>query len=294
MAGKLGQAITPKYQIGVVEVRVGTLSQAMNLKQEHSVGLLDDGTIEVSQESTDLMGGFPQTPADTAIISQASSLTATAREYSRKNIELMLGEGTSDTQPGDVSSTMATNTDFYTLTTGTDMSAGTTDKVAVGDLLTIYPEGNPTDISIVQVKTIATTSIALADDTTDIATAVDSPLLYNYQDYITAGTTVHIFKTLPVAIGNVQVTKYVSAMMILQERGTARPIGYNYWKAAVSTGLTMQSSASDFASFELALKFLEPAISEYEPLGSELHHISGIIRNNPTGLFWNGGDQEGS
>lgn len=287
MAGKLGTAQTTKYQIGTIEVRVGPVTKANGLKQEDSVGLLDDGTIEVTQESVDLLGGFPQFQADTAIISQASSLAATAREYSRKNIQMMLGEGVDAVQPKDSRTTLASSTDDYSLATAEDISG--VDGVIAGDLLTIYPEGSPSEISIVKIDTITGTGITLKNETTGV-TADDTPMLFDYQAIKDAGTTVHVIASRPVAIGSVQTTKYMSAMMLLQERGTGSPIGYMFWKAAVSAGLTMQSSATDFASFELALKFLEPAASEYEPDGSDLHHIAGIIADHPTGMFWNGGD----
>ena len=96
MAIKLGSPRTTKFSIGTAELRIGPLLEAMKLKQENSIGLIDNATVEVSQESVDLTGGFPKVLVDTAVVSQESSITATLREYSRRNLQVMLGEGVVD------------------------------------------------------------------------------------------------------------------------------------------------------------------------------------------------------
>ncbi|MCK5431167.1 MAG: hypothetical protein KAJ03_00410, partial [Gammaproteobacteria bacterium] len=99
---KLGSPSTQKYSIGTAEVRLGPQTSAMLLNQaSHSIGVLDSVTVEVAQESVDLLGGFPQTILDTAIINQTASVTATFREYSRRNIRTVLGESLEGTAPTD-------------------------------------------------------------------------------------------------------------------------------------------------------------------------------------------------
>ena len=110
MAIKLGSPRTTKFSIGTAELRIGPLSSAMKLKQENSVGLIDNATVEVSQESVDLTGGFPKVLVDTAVVSQESSITATLREFSRRNIQVLLGEGVVPiaSEPADAATTVDT------------------------------------------------------------------------------------------------------------------------------------------------------------------------------------------
>jgi len=58
---KLGSAITPKFDIGTAEMRLGPLTKANLLQQSDSIGLIDDATYTVNQTSVDLLGGFPKT-----------------------------------------------------------------------------------------------------------------------------------------------------------------------------------------------------------------------------------------
>ena len=46
----LGSARTNKFPIGTAELRVGPLTAAGNLMDVHSVGLIDQATLSVSQE----------------------------------------------------------------------------------------------------------------------------------------------------------------------------------------------------------------------------------------------------
>ena len=105
---KLGAPVTSKFPIGTAELRVGPLTKAGRLTQANSVGLVDQATVEVTQNSVDLKGGFPQLLIDTAIIDQEATISATLRESSRRNIKIMLGEGLDASAPTDVSSLIVT------------------------------------------------------------------------------------------------------------------------------------------------------------------------------------------
>lgn len=273
----LGEPQTRKFSIGTAELRIGPLSLAMQLGPQHSIGLVDSVTVEVAQESVDLMGGFPQETIDTAIINQTSTITAVLREYSRRNIRVMLAEGVEDTPPSDVSSLVvsdsAAGADTVTVTTGDGAD------FEPGDIVVIYPQGRPDLVTVDRVASIATDVLTLDNG---LVAAVDG----------TAGA-VHIFKSHAVAIGNIQQVNYFACQVIQQERSTGRPVGFHFWKASIATGMTIASNATDFASNDFQLKMLRPSAQEYAA-GGPLAHIAAVIAGHPSGLYYAGGDNAGN
>jgi hypothetical protein len=230
-------------------------------------------TVEVAQESLDLEGGFPKVAVDTAVIKQTSSLTATLREYSRRNLQLMLGEGVSGSEPADFATTLASDAAAAAVSITLDTGAGA--SVDEGQLLVLYTVGSPEKISVVRVSAITGDVLTLDDGT---------PLMHAYT---VAGTVV--YAAHPVAIGAITQTNYFAVQVLQTERATGRPIGYNFWKAAISSGMNDGSNADDFASTELGLKLLVPAAAEYDT-GGDLEHLANIIPTHPTGLYFGGGD----
>lgn len=271
---KLGSPKTTKYSIGTAEVRIGPLSLANKLTQAHSIGLLDTVTVEITQESVDLMGGFPQVPVDTAVISQTSAVTATLREYSQRNLKVMMGEAVGDFV-ADVNSLIVTtelagSIDF-------DVTAGQGSKFATGDMVVIYPDSRAEEVSVVRVLSVSVDTVTLDAGT---------PLLFDYDG---TGDTINIFKAAEVAVGAIEETNYFAVEVIQLQRGTGRPVGFNFWKGAISTGMSMGNNATDFASTDLAIKLLEPASIEYGA-GADLEHLANIIPSNPIGMYFGGGD----
>ena len=271
---KLGIAQTTKFSIGTAEVRIGPLSSANKLTQSHSIGLLDDVTLEVSQENIDLQGGFPRTIVDTAIVSQDATVNATLREYSRRNIRVMLGEGVESVAATDASTTLSANAaSGATALTLTAALTGASD----GDLVVVYPVGSPSDVSVCE--------IASGSGGTSLTLNTDTPTLFAY----TSGAVVYLAHHVP--LGNVQQTNYFAVQFLQQERSTGRPIGFNFWKASISSGMSLSSNAEDFASTEMQIKIVEPGFQEYDSGGTgDLKHLSTIIPSNPTGLMFGGGD----
>lgn len=272
---KLGAPQTTKFQIGTAEVRVGVLSSANKLTQAHSIGLIDNVTIEISQDSVDLEGGFPRAPVDTAIIRRNGTVTATMREYSRRNIKIMMGEGVAGAEPSDVASLVVTNVSSGA--TSLDVTAATGSNFTAGDLVVIYPEGDPAAISVCEVDSIATDTLTLDTNT---------PTLHDYDG---TADTIHIYVAQQVGIGSVQTTNYFSAQILQVERKTGRPVGFNLWKCTIASGMTLASNAEDFASNDLAIKMLDPAASEYGA-GGDLEHLAGLIPSHPQGLMFYGAD----
>lgn len=272
---QLGSPVTNKFSIGTAEFRVGALSDANKLTQTNSVGLIDSATLEVTQNSVDLVGGFPQVIVDTAIVSQEATITATLREYSRKNLNLMLGEGfvagTTDVSSNVVNDTVAGATSIIVTT-------GDAALFAAGDLVGVYPAARPEELQLLRVSSVDTTTDTLTLD-------VGTPTIFDIN-----GTTetVVIYKAQPLPVGAITATNYFSCQLVQKNRD-GRPVTYTFWKAAIGAGMSLSTSASDFASTDLNVKLLQPSASEYAT-GGPLAHLANIIPSNPTGLIAVGGD----
>lgn len=272
---KLGAPQTTKFQIGTAEVRIGPLTSAMKLTQAHSVGLIDNVTVEISQDSVDLEGGFPRSPVDTAIVRRNGTITATLREYSRRNIQVMMGEGVDGATPTDEATLIVSN--VTTGATSFTVSGGDGSLFQTGELWVIYPEGDPASISVVRVLSVATDTVTLDSDT---------PVLHDYDG---TADTIHAYKAQQVGIGSVQTTNYFAAEVLQVERKTGRPVGFQLWKCTIASGMTLGSNAEDFASNELSIKVLDPAAAEYGA-GGDLLHLADIIPTHPQGFMFYGAD----
>jgi len=269
---KLGSPVSTDYVIGCAELRVGPLTEANMLTQANSVGLVDETTFTVGQESVDLEGGCPKTIVDTAIVSQTATITATAREYSRRNLQLILGEGVSATSPADVETTLA----------GADLAAGAavvsvTDASALvaGDVIVIYPDNRPEDVTVAQIESIAVNDITLKTGQSTVA---------DYNVTTEATTTFKVFKANQVAIGGLTKTNYFSVMLVGVANNTGRPKVVSFWKGAISGDAEISQNADDFASTSIEIKCLTPAATEYAT-GGDLEHIADLIPAHPTGML---------
>jgi len=270
---KIGDALTPRFMISPAEVRISTLANANKLTSAHSIGLLTSATVNFAVESVDLEGGLPRVLHDTAITAQPGTVSAEMREYSRRNIELLMGY-----------TPTATVTEIRTTLTANATAAATTLTVAdetgfvAGDLIGIYPATaqNVADISYCLVLSTAANTLNLETDT---------PILHDYD-----GTTNNaiIFRVTPVAVGNVTQTNYFS-MQVLGLRRDGTPMGFQFWKCALSSGLEMAYSADDFGTTPGEFKVLQPTAAEYGT-GGDLEHVAALIANYPLGMYMGGGD----
>ena len=267
----LGSPVTNKFSIGTAELRIGPLTEANKLLSSHSVGLIDSASLNVEQEAAELEGGFPRKLVDTAIIRQSASITATLREYSRRNIMTMLGEGV-----------VASSTDYAvvldaqsTIASG-DIILPTGEGVnfSIGDIVTGYAAGKPEEVSVCRVASIATDTLTLDTGT---------PLLFDLE----IGDTV--FLSHPAPVGAITQTNYFAVALVQKENSSGRPVVWNFWKGALASGLSMDTNAEDFASTEMEINLLEPAVAEYGA-GADLEHLNNIIPANPIGFYAGGGD----
>lgn len=270
---QLGSARTRQWNLGVAEVRITPLSASGKALQSHSVGLIDNATVEVAQESVRLEGGFPRKLIDTAIAAQTASVRATLREYSRRNLQVLLGQGVSAGSPVDVSTTLS---GAATTAGATSMEVTSATGIATGDTLVVFPRGKPELLSVVMVASVATNTITLEDTT---------PLLVAYDP----ATVVDVFNAQPIAIGAVAETKYFGVQLIQRNPVSGRPRVFDFWKSSISTGMTFETSSQDYGSTELGLEILEPAADEYAT-GGALEHLAKIIPNYPAGRMSFGAD----
>ncbi len=267
----LGKPRTKKFSIGTSELRVGPLANAGRLTPSHSVGLVDQVTLEAAAESVDLNGGFPRTLYDTAIVSQSMTIRGTLREYSRRNLKILLGQGVASSDPTDVASTLASPVSSAATSLTLVSGAG----FMQGDIIGIYPEGFPEQVTIGVLATVVSNALTLTADTATLQAYASGAVVFKFQ---------------MVSIGNLNQTNYFSAMVIQAERSTGRPIIFNAWKAAIASGLSIANNATDFASTELNLKVLQPAETEYGS-GQPLYQMASRIAVSPLGEYLQGADQ---
>lgn len=275
---KLGSAITPKFDIGTAEMRLGPLTKANLLTQAESIGLIDDATYSVNQTSVDLMGGFPKTTADTAVTEQTATITATMREYSRRNLRIMLGDGLAGTAPTEVRSAIDVAADVTAGSTTLDVTAADGANFSVDDVVIVYPEGRPQDVSVLQIASIAIDELTFK---TGHVTVVD------YNALTEVGTVFHVYVAHQVPIGNITRTNYFSVMLIQQENSTGQPKIVSFWKGAIGGSMEVATGSDDFASSSMEIKLLQPTVSDFAA-GTDLENMADLINLHPTGMFLNG------
>lgn len=273
----IGTPVTSKFHIGQGELRIGAQTLANKLTQTHSVGLLQDINVNFEAQSVDLEGGLPKTLVDTAITRFVCTINANAYEYSRKNIRVMLAEGTEGTVVEyDGSLEVASTTASTTLETNLPYA-----DVVVGDLLVMYPTAEPEKVSVVRVTAKADRGGGNAGEAQITIDATETPTLFNYD----VGTL--IFKANQIGLGNSTATNYFSAQVVGLEHSTGRPIGFNFWKVAIAGGLNYTFGSDNFASTPITFKVLKPATSEYG-VGGALVHLADIVPTHPYGMYYAG------
>lgn len=269
----LGQAQTRKFNIGTAELRVGPLTSAMRLTQAHSIGLVDKVMVSVTQDKVDLEGMFPKVVVDSAITSQKAEITATAREYSRRNMNLMLGNGLEPSTPADGATTLAVAATAADPTIDV-VSAAALTGLAADDFLIIYDDAHPENVEIVQVASVTLNEITLNADTPVV---MDHPI------------GAHVFFARPVSVGNVTQTQYFSAMVVQKQNSNGRPLVMNFWKVTNAAGMEYGSDSGNFASTDIKLTCLTPVAIDYAA-GSDLEHLANIIPSHPMGMIAGGSD----
>lgn len=279
----IGSPSTKKFRIGTFEVRIGPLNKAGLLTPEHSIGVVDSCTLNVEQQSTDVMAGFPQMPADTAITSYVTSLTASMREYSRRNLNVLLGNGvfapdaSADVKSGTVVTTAAIAKGATAVTLGASAT------LLKGDIVVLYSATRTERVSVCRVAADASgTSISIDPATPVVANTADTNAFEKDE-------VVKWYKSPIIPIGNLTTIPYFSVQLLSTDRGTSATTGFNFWKATMGAGMRLNMTPAEFASSDLELKFLMPAASEYAA-GGNLEHMANIIAANPVGMMFDVSD----
>lgn len=287
----LGAAKTGKFQIGTAELRVGPLSMAGKLTQAHSVGLIDTATLTVDQTSVDLKGGFPQVIMDTQVTDQSASIVATLREFSRRNLGVMLGQGlTYDAAADGVADAKTfltagidgTTTPVVSIAldsaTGFDLVIDADDpRNTWQGWVVIYDPALPGSSVITRLTAGGAT---LAEDEGAATGALDPNFAIN--TVLPAGAIVA--KLAPIAMGAVFSVNYFTAQLLTLDRQTGRPRVHNFWKVATGSGMSLANNATDFASTEMNLRVLQPTLADYSENGP-MAHLSEIIPRFPMGIM---------
>ena len=262
----IGSPQSEKFSIGTSEVRIAPMNLALKQMPIHSLGALDDVTINISNTAVVKNAGFPQRQVASAITENLVSVTATPSEYSRRNIQILAGEAP-EVAVVDVASTLSASATAGA--TSINVATGDGANFSPGQVITLYPEGRPELLSVVKVASIATDTITLSADT---------PILHNY-----AATVTRVYVTYPIG-KSLTKTNYFSLQVIQSEFSSGRPLPWNFWKASVSSGLELAMNATDFASTNLEISVLEPAASEYGT-GGDLEHVADLIAQYPIYMY---------
>jgi hypothetical protein len=271
----LGAAKTGKFAIGTAELRVGPLTLAGKLNRKHGVGLIDSATLNVEQTSVDLKGGFPQVIMDTQVTDQSAQITATLREFSRRNLGILLGQGLVYDDSNDTNDAVTATTASYTA--GGASLAVPAGAIGAGDTqfagapwISVWNPADAAESVISKVSSCAGTTLTLDSE---FLIPVDMP------------SGAKVSKLVPISVGNVSQVQYFSAQLITIDRQSGRPKISNFWKLAIGSGMSLANNATDFASTEMVLKVLQPSLADYEKVGSPLYHLRNIIGAYPMGMM---------
>jgi len=276
---RLGSPQSNEFSIGTAELRVGPMSEAGRLAQSRSVGLVDNVTIGFAVASVDLKGLFPQVIVDTAITEQTGTVKASAREYSRRNLDIMLGNAVgAGAAPTDVKTTLATTADVAA--NATTFTVATAVGLAVDDVIVVYPDGKPEDVTVTQIASISTNVLTLK---TGMGTVVAYPAQTDStRQYI-------VFKAFAIAAGNVTKTNYFSMMILQQKNINGRPIVWNVWKAANTGSFEQATSATDYGTMNMEFKVLQASAADTNT-GGPLETMAPLVALYPMGGRFGGAD----
>lgn len=272
---QLGSAKTSKFAIGTAELRIGPLTSAGLLTQAHSVGLIDSASLNVTQNVVDLKGGFPQVIMDTAVTEQSAEITATLREFSRRNLGILLGQGLLYASNTDGATDAKTTLSASATASATSLSLTAGAGFAANDWIVVYSENDPGSSVVTKIASISSNTVTLDSGLALPAAAASGAI---------------VAKLAPIAVGAVTTVNYFAVQLVTLDRATGRPRVSNFWKAAVGSGMNLANNATDFASTELTLKLLQPSLADYGTSGSELYHLRNVIPTNPIGMMGEASD----
>lgn len=157
---------------------------------------------------------------------------------------------------------------FYILPKGITAVESPDTAIAIGDVVTIFEDANPANVTVAVVSNKSSNSIT-----------IEAPGL---NQAIPAGSPYTVYKNEVVSAGEPDPTKqFFSATLVQLDRGTGAPLVFDFWKCSVSSGLNLSVNNSSFSSMDMQVKVLKPSARDYSPIGS-LAHLSQVIPRFPT------------
>lgn len=262
----LGNSKSDSYVFGASELRVGSLSNVLKLSQDHSVGVLQDVTINYSREFAELRGGRNNPVLSRSVSQSDLSVSATMNEATYRNLSLMLGNG-DNTVTEDVTTTEATGASAAatTLTLAADFNS---DPVA-GDLLVVYSAIDPAQIQVVRVASFATPAVTLHADT---------PLMFD----VAVGDVIE--KVNPIGIGASCGESYLTAQILLDSTSTNTPKQFLGWYGSITSSLEYSQSTTDYGTMSLEMSFY-PVPASLVGAGADMEHAATEIAKYPLGFI---------
>lgn len=160
-------------------------------------------------------------------------------------------------------------------TTATAIStvASVSGLVVANDIVIAYPLGQPENMSVLVVTSASGTTINFDNTKT--------PLLFE----LSAGSV--IYKADNAGIGGNTTTSYFAMDIIGKDQSTGKPMGFQLWKVAVTSGLDFSFSGDAWGTTSMAFKAMIPTSAELAS-GGALQQISGYSTTNPYGRYLSG------
>jgi len=163
-----GSAQTNKTLIGTVELRIGMLNEANKLTAMHSVGIVDSVKLESTTDTAELMAGSPQRQVDVAITKSSTTFTATMRETSRRNMNILLSNPdiAPDSASAHVVGTVSTLTPLQKGAKTLGAFSDLTGQIRAGDVIGVFPVSTPAEFQLCEVQSVSGASNASTQTTT--------------------------------------------------------------------------------------------------------------------------------
>ena len=163
-----GSAQTNKTLIGTVELRIGMLNEANKLTAMHSVGIVDSVKLESTTDTAELMSGSPQRQVDVAITKSSTTFTATMRETSRRNMNILLSNPdiAPDSSGSHIVGSVFTKNAINANSKSLEVLATSLGQVREGDVIGVFPTANPSEFQLCEVASVGAATSSATYSTT--------------------------------------------------------------------------------------------------------------------------------
>ena len=163
-----GSAQTNKTLIGTVELRIGMLNEANKLTAMHSVGIVDSVKLESTTDTAELLAGSLQRQVDVAITKSSTTFTATMRETSRRNMNILLSNPdiAPDSSGSHIVGSVFTKNAINANSKSLEVLATSLGQVREGDVIGVFPTANPSEFQLCEVASVGVATSSATYSTT--------------------------------------------------------------------------------------------------------------------------------